>query len=331
MEMRKNGSPGSGRGGWTAALANRVRAGDLQESALYVAARKRVSRLLVNALVYALLVEFVFVFVFPYLYMVINSLKYDFDIRSANTQWIITRFNFYNYSQAISDLRYVEGLLNNLMAAFGSTLGHVASASLIAYGLARFRFPGRNLVFSIVILTLIIPPNLLLIPMYIQFARMGQALGTSLIGTLWPILLPTFFGFGLKGGLFIFIFRQYFKGLPASYEEAAKIEGCGPLRIFLTIILPLSKTGVLVVAILSTMWHWNDYFEPIIYLKGPSTLLFQRIVNIQVWRGVYTAAGNYINPVVLAACVLITAPLLLIYFVFQKQFMKGIEFTGLAN
>lgn len=293
--------------------------------------RKKAGKIIINAIVYILLIEFVFVFVFPYLYMIINSFKYDFDMRDTNTEWIVTRLNQFNYTRAISDLNYWQGLRNNVLVSVLSMIGHVISGSFIAYGLARFKFPGRNFVFMIILLSVIIPPNTLLIPLYIQFAKFNLFGKIKFMGNPLPIVVPTFFGFGLKGGLFIFIFRQYFKGLPQSYEESARLEGCGNLGIFFKIILPLAKTGMVVVGILSTIWHWNDYFEPTVYLKGQWTLLFQRMGNIDYWMAVHTADGKFINTIVLAACVLITAPLLLIYFLFQKQFMKGIEYTGLAN
>ncbi len=291
----------------------------------YQFVKKYFWKILLNVAVYVLLIEFVFIFIFPYLFMMINSLKYDFDLRNINTQWIVTRLNYFNYTEAYIRMSYLEGLRNNMIIITGSLFGHVLSCALIAYGLARFKFPGRNLVFSIIILSIIIPPQLLLIPLYIQFARLGW------VGSYLPIVIPTFFGFGLKGGLFIFIFRQFLKGLPQSYEEAAKIEGAGYLSIFFKIIMPMAKTSVLVVAILSTIWHWNDYFEPTIFLSGTNVMLFQRLGRINFWQGINTSTGSFINPIMLAAIVMITVPLLLIYFIFQKQFMKGIEHTGLAN
>ncbi len=291
----------------------------------YQSARKHAGRILLTGAIYVLLTEFVFVFVFPYLFLFINSLKYDFDLRNINTQWIITRLNTFNYAEAFARMNYLEGLRNNLVVALGSMAGHVLSCSLIAYGLARFRFPGRNLMFMAILLTIIIPPQVLLIPLYIQYARINW------VGTFLPILVPTFVGFGLKGGLFIFIFRQFLKGLPHSYEEAAKIEGAGYFSIFFRIIIPMARTSILVVAILSTIWHWNDYFEPTIFLNRSTTLLFQRLGTISYWQGVMTPTGAYINPIMLAAIVMVTIPLLLIYFIFQRHFIRGIEFSGLAN
>lgn len=294
--------------------------------ALYQTLRKKISKHFINLLIYFLLTEFVFVFVFPYIFMILNSLKYDFELRDLSKEWILTHPNFHNYSEAIRMIKYWFTLKNNLIVVLFSTLGHVLSCAFVAYGFARFKFRGRNIMFAFAMLSLIVPPQLLIMPFYILYSRLGW------MGSFLPIIVPSFFGFGLKGGLFIFIFRQFYKSLPIAYEEAARMEGCGPIKVFWNIILPMSRTSILVAAILSTVWHWNDYFEPQVYLKGTNMLLSQMLPVLNDMNFTYQAGnGAMINPMALAGCFLITLPLLVIYFIFQKQFIQGIEFTGLAN
>lgn len=288
--------------------------------------RKYSGKTLANIIVYTLLIEFSFVFLYPLVYMLMNSLKYDYEVVDATKQWIITKINFNNYVTAWKGLDYLHSLKNTLIVVLGSTLGHILSCSMVGYGFARFKFKGRNIMFTIAMLSLLIPPPLLLMPLYIQFAKMGMH------GTFLPIILPSFFGFGLKGGLYIFLFRQFFKSLPISYEEAAKIEGCSLFRIFARIMLPIARTTILVVFILSCVWHWNDYFEPNTYLEGDTLMLAQKIPAVASSNPTVTSAlGANINMVALACCTLVILPLIVIYFIFQKQFMQGIEFTGLAN
>jgi len=288
--------------------------------------RKRALRFIGNAIVYLLLIEFVFVFIYPFLFMIVNSFKFDSDFRDLNRQWILTGLNFENYQNAMELIQYSSSLIVNLLIAFFATLGHVASCAFIAYGVARYDFKGKTVVFALIILSILVPPQLLQMPLYIQFAKMGW------IGTVLPIIIPSFFGFGLKGGLFIFIFMQFFKGLPKSYEESAKLEGCGSLSVFFKIMLPLSKTSILVVSTLSVIWHWNDAFEPGAYLTGGTKVLTQMLDAMpQYLYQSVAASGATISPVQLAACVMTILPLLILFGIIQKKFMEGIEFSGLAN
>ena len=288
--------------------------------------KSRTSKVLTTAIIYLLLIEFVFVFIYPFLFMLINSFKFDTDFRDLNRQWILSGFNFENYTDAIELLNYGSSLMVNCAITIVSTLGHIMSCSFIAYGVSRFKFAGNRLVFALIILSILVPPQLLSMPLYIQFAKMG------FIGTILPIILPAFFGFGLKGGLFIFIFMQFFKGMPKSYEESAKLEGCSSMGVYFRIILPMSKTSMLVVGTLSAIWHWNDSFEPAAYLTAGTKTLSQMLDAIPdyLYQSI-SATGVIISPVQLAACVLIILPLLIMFAITQKQFMAGMEFSGLAN
>lgn len=288
--------------------------------------KKRAGHILLKILIYAVLTEFVFVFLYPFLTMLINSLKYDFELKDITRQWVITRVNFQNYVDAFRHLNFLHSLQNNLIVVLGSTLGHLLSCTFIAYGFARFQFRGKNVMFALALLSMIIPPQLLMMPLYIQFAKFGW------IGGFAPIVVPSFFGFGLNGAMYIFLFRQQLRSLPTSYEEAAKIEGCGSFRIYWKIILPLLKGTMLVAGILSVIWHWNDYFEPSAYLKGSNQILTQMLYNLNQYVAAQeSGAGLLVSPVQLAACVLVILPLLLMYLIFQRQFIKSVDLTGLAN
>jgi len=287
---------------------------------------QKMGRKILNLIVYLLLTECVFLFIFPFLFMFVNSLKYEFDIKDLSKEWLVLRVNSYNYTEAIRQMNYWPNLLKTLGLVTIATLGHLFSCMMVGYGIARFKFFGRNAVFILAILSIIVPPQLFLIPSFILYNKLGWT------GTVLPILAPTFFGFGLKGGLFIFLFRQAFKGLPPAYEEAAKIEGCSTLKIYLKIILPMVKTTMLVCVMLSFIWHWNDYFEPLMYLKGDNMILTQLLekLNNNIY-GTNSSSGVYLNPVSLAGCVLVVAPLLIFYFGVSHWFVQGIELSGLAN
>jgi len=258
--------------------------------------------------------------------MLVRSLQHDVDFRNINRTWVLTGLNFENFSLALSGLDYWSTLLNNLWLVGLSTIGTVFSCSLAGYGLARFKFPGRNIVFAVVLFSIMMPDVLLMMPMTIQY------LGWGWMGSMRTIIVPSFFGFGLRAGLFIYIFRQFFIGLPASYEEAARIEGCSALGVFYRVMLPISKTSILVVSTLSIVWHWNDFVRPRAFLSPSNWILTQRLYALPSYLFFATSAtGETISPVQLAAAALVTLPMLVIFAFIQKQFMAGVEFTGLAN
>lgn len=297
-----------------------------RRAVLQAAVKKNAGRVLLTAAISFILIEFVFVFLYPFLNVIVNSLKYDFELNDMTHQWVITSVNWQNYADAFKHLDYLHSLGNTLLVVVLSTAGHLLSCAFIAYGFARFEFRGRNLMFTLVMLTMVIPPQTLMMPLYVQYAKLGW------LGTFAPIIVPTFFGFGLKGALFIFLFRQQIRGLPLSYEEAAKIEGCGSMRIYWRIIFPMLKGTMLVAGILSAIWHWNDYFEPSAYLSGELRILTQRLSSLNSYFATQaTGTGLMVSPVQLAACMLVILPLLAMYFVFQRSFIKSIDLTGLAN
>ncbi len=272
---------------------------------------------------YILLVEFSFVFLYSLLYMGVNSFKFQEDLLDLNSKWLISHVNWQNYADAYKELDYKASLGTSLLVTVLCTIGHVCSCSLIAYGLTRFEFRGRRLMFLGVILTILVPPQILQIPLYIQYAKMGW------IGGILPMVVPSFFGGGLNGGLFVFIFMQFFKGIPKTYEEAAKLEGAGNIYIFLRIFMPVCSSAVVVVTTLSVIWHWNDIFESTAYLNGPVRTLMQQL---SVFPGYMyentTAEGLLISPVEFAACVLTLTPVVVFLLLIQRKFIATIHESG---
>ena len=169
--------------------------------------------------------------------------------------------------------------------------------------------------------------------MSIQYADLGWA------NTLLPLIVPNFFGFGLRGGLYIFVFRQFFIGLPKELEEAAQIDGCGALRTYIRIILPNAKPAIVVNAILSMVWHWNDYYEPVFYITSSDKRLLPQVLasvayHIRNSAGADSLANEeavYTLGVLMAAAVLVLLPIVLVFFLLQRQFMEGIEHTGIVG
>lgn len=297
---------------------------------------KRVTPIVLKAAVYLLLLDLAYVFLYPVLYMIVTSLKSPQDILDSSVTWLINSFYWENYSSAWTTLEYPAHFIRTVLLVTVCTLGHIVSCSYIGYGFARFDFFGKKLLFVLLLLAIIIPPQTIIIPIYMALS------GIDFSGGLLPIILPTWMGFGLKGALFIFIFRQFYMSLPPSLEEAASIDGCGPIKTFFRIALPSSKSSIVVCLVLSIVWHWNDYFEPSVYITQHENyllpMLLPDLLNMMEQGGGGTAIGGfaetanlYTEGVVMAATFMVILPVFLMYTFLQKQFMQGIERSGLTG
>jgi multiple sugar transport system permease protein len=278
---------------------------------------------------YLLLLDLAFVFLYPFMDMIITSLKTQEDLLDITVKWIPNKLFLTNYRLAINALSYMEYFKNSFIVTTLATAGHVIGCSCVAYGFARYKFPGRNVLFALIIFTMIVPVQVVIFPLYMQFSKMEW------LNTYLPLIVPTLFGFGLRGGLFIFLFRQFFFGLPYEMEEAARIDGCSSLGVFWRIMLPMSRSAILVSIVLSMVWHWNDYFEPSMYLTRPSLgLLPSRLPGLySLLNAEQLADGQTIfnEAIVLAATFLVIVPILIVYAFLQKKFMEGIERSGLTG
>lgn len=278
---------------------------------------------------YILLLDLAFVFLYPFIDMIVNSLKSESDIFNITVKWIPSKLFFQNYKIAWEQLQYMTYFKNSFIVAAVAITGHVISCSFIAYGFSRYKFPCKNIMFGIVILSMIVPIQVLIFPQYMLFSKLGW------LNTYLPLTVPAFFGFGLKGGLYIFLFRQFFMGLPYEMEEAARIDGCSSFKIFWKIILPMAKSSILVSIVLSMVWQWNDYFEPNMYLTNTKLyLLPAKLPDLyaNLTNETMIESGTVVNiAVVLAATFLVILPVLIVYTFLQKKFVEGIERSGLTG
>ena len=219
--------------------------------------RKKINpKLLIRLVMYILLLDFAFIYLYPFLHMVINALKNQEDLMDISVKWVINEFYFENFKEAAKVLNYFPRLLTTVISVALCTAGHVLSCSFIGYGFARYNFKGKNFFFTLLLLSMIVPTQTIIVPLYILYSKLGMIPGHL------AIILPTWLGFGLKGAIFVFIFRQFFLSLPPALEEASAIDGCGAIRTFFHIALPVAKPTVIVCSVLSAVWHWNDMFEP---------------------------------------------------------------------
>ena len=297
--------------------------------------RKRTKNLLVKVAIYFILITLAFVVLSPFLQVVGRSLKTAAALMTVTVNGIPHSPQLFdNYSRAAEALQYGKFLLNSLFLTILPTIGAVLSASLVGYGFARYNFKGRGILFMLVLLTLIVPPQAVIIPLYELYNTFGWLNPQQPYLSWLPLIVPSFFANGLKGGLFVFIFRQTFRGIPKELEEAARLDGCGMLRSYLLVAMPLSGPAILVSSILSIVWQWNNYFEPQVFLTLDTMWpLTMRLADIYTYyfQSAQDAFSTYNIAIVAAASVLVMIPMVVFYALVQRLFIKGVERTGLVE
>jgi len=289
-----------------------------------------------------------FVYLYPFLYMISNALKTSDDLGDKTVQWIPRTLAFYNFANAYERLNYIPHFIISVGLCLFTILVKVFFCSYIAYGFARFKFWGRRFLFTMVLLSMIIPIQTMVLPQFMMFARYKW------VGTYLPLTIPQLTGFGLRGGVFIFLFRQFFLSIPKSLEEAAKLDGCGHIRTYARITLPTCRSAIIIVVVLAMVWSWNDYYEPTLYLRAsvkwplPAMLdklyeLYQTYIGnnnsdpTQLLRDVRSMSTETLKRemvtkgTLMAATFLVISPILVAYGFLQKRFIQGIENSGLAN
>jgi multiple sugar transport system permease protein len=221
-----------------------------------------------------------------------------------------------NFVTAWDALDFPRLLFNTLMIAGLSTVGAVGSAVCVAYGFSRFRFPGRNGLFLLLLSTIILPLQVTLIPTFAVFAALGWT------GTWLPLIVPYFFGNAYN----IFLLRQYFLTIPRELDEAAMIDGAGPLRILRSVIVPQARAAIVAVSLFHFFWAWNEFYLPLVYLQGNQSAE-PLSVGIARFNGVYSQEPTLIQ----AAAIMAMIIPVIVFFLAQRAFMRGIVFSGVEK
>lgn len=279
-------------------------------------ARYRFLSILRSVFTYVVLFSGLLIVLFPLVWMISASIKPKSEIFAFPPIWIPSIPLFSNYPKGLATLQFPLALKNTLAITIPSVIGQVVSCSFVGYGLSRFKFKGRDALFILVLATMMLPGQVTLIPMYIIFSRLGM------VNSFWPFWAPAWLA---TSGFNIFLFRQFFMGIPSELEDAARIDGAGVMGIFLGIILPISKPVLAAVALFGFMYYWNDFFGPLIYLHSQTLKTLQlMLMNFQQF---YTTDWGPM----MAAMVVISLPPLLIFFFAQKIFIQGVVFTGIKE
>ncbi|MEU6219840.1 carbohydrate ABC transporter permease [Streptomyces sp. NPDC047022] len=254
-------------------------------------------------------------FTLPFVFVFLTSLMSDTQALSRDL--IPHTWEWGNYKKVFDTPGFLTWWKNTLIYAGLGTVLTVVSSIPVAYALAKFRFPGRNLALMLVISTMMLPPQVIIIPMYLFWARQ-----LDLSGTLWPLIIPMAFGDAFS----IFLLRQFLMTIPNEYLDAARVDGCGDLRTLLKVVLPMARPGVAAVALFQFFYAWNDYFGPQIYASenpGAWTLSY----GLESFKGAHHTDWN----LTMAATVLVMAPVILVFFFAQKAFVEGVTLTGVKG
>lgn len=263
-----------------------------------------------NLPVHTILIASALAMVAPFVWQIITSLK---SLSSATSvpPSLLPEGRWDNYSKVFQVLPFGHQFLNTVLMAGLRTIGQVLFCSMAAYAFARLRFPGRNVLFGVLLSVLMVPPQLFIIPQYQIMSSLGW------LNSLQALVVP-----GLFSAFGVFLLRQFFLGLPKELEEAAAIDGAGPVRIYWSIVLPLARPGLVALALLVLLWSWNDLFWPLVVNTDPDKMTLS--------AGLASLQGQFQTdyPVLMAGSLLASLPIIAIFTLLQRQFIQGIATTG---
>ena len=280
----------------------------------------------------ALLSGLMYVMVYPLLVTISTSLMSFSDLVNPMTIWLARFPSLEGYRQAFEALNFINSFRNSMFVAIVPPLLQVLSCAIVGYGFARFDFPEKNIIFGLMIFTLVVPQHVVSLPQFLLFRDLGM------LNSYWPLILPSSLGLGIKGGLLIFIFRQFFRGMPKELEEAAYIDGSGFIRTFLTVMAPNVIPAATTVFLFAFVWNYSDVFTLTMFtVTGDGAnieTLVMRVINIMAHltgREQVVRDMTQYQPARYAAIFLTIAPVLSVYLFGQRFLVQGVERSGIVG
>ena len=289
-----------------------------------------------------------YIIIYPLFYMIGTSLRSRQSYYDSARVWIPSSVTIdFNYSEAIKFIKYPEGLANTFILEIIAGLIEVVTCSIVAYGFARFKFKLKPLFTAGLFLTILVPEIMVIIPRMVTYSKMdilgifglladltngAVDLRPNLIGSPLAFYLPSLFAMGLRSGILIYIYIQFFKGLPYELEEAAWVDGAGPVKTFVSIALPSSSVVFTTVTVFSMIWHWNDTFLASMYVDSnfPLSVHLNRI-NQTLIAAAYYPHDPETQSFLMAACFLFILPPLIFYMFMQRKFIESIDRVGITG
>ncbi len=288
-----------------------------------------------------------YIVIYPLFYMITSSLSSRSSLLDPTSVWIPKELTLDNFKFMWEVMDYGKAFLSTVRVELVSALIEVLTCAIVAYGFARFRFPGKRLMTAALFLTILIPAPMIIIPLMINFSHLdlfgilslvktlgGPDLRLDLLGTPWTFWLPSLFANGLRAGIMIYIYIQFFKGLPGELEEAAWMDGAGPIRTFFSIAVPSSSVVILTVTVFSIIWHWNDSFLATMYMDTdyPLSVTMSKLVELLTYKNVYLSPDRPEGlAYIMAACLMFILPPLVFYLIVQHWFVESIDRVGITG
>lgn len=266
-------------------------------------------------LLYAFLIVLAILFILPIFYLFMGSFKAESELFRVPFKWLPDKFQFGNFINMFSSIPFFKYLKNTMIIVVCNIVGSLLSCSLVAYGFSRLRWPGRDKVFILVLITMILPYQVTLVPLFLMFTKMKW------IGTFLPLTVTCFFG----NPFFIFLLRQFFTGIPQDISEAARIDGAGEFTIFSRLVIPMAKPALTTVAIFAFIRSWNDFLGPLVFLGKDELYTLSLAASM---------LKSNLDPnwsLLLALGAVMILPVLILFFVMQKYFIQGIAMSGIKG
>jgi multiple sugar transport system permease protein len=277
-------------------------------------------RFLIQVANYSLLIAFAAVFLAPFVFITLTALMTD--TQALSTDLWPKPFQWSNFADVFAKGAFWRWTLNSLLYSGLATLGLLVSSIPVAYALSRLRWRGRNVAFVVVMVALMLPPQVSVVPVYVLWSKLGDAVGIHFIGTIAPLVIPNWLGDAFS----IFLLRQFFLTIPEEYLDAARVDGCGEFRILTTVVCRLAKPAIAAVALFSVLYTFNDFFLPLLYV-GESPDHWVLSVGLSQFRSLHQVQWN----LTMAATLLVMAPVILLFFLAQKAFVEGVTLTGVKG
>ena len=307
---------------------------------------QRTGKLLGRIVFYVVCLCLAYQLLYPVLYMISMSIREPSDMNDPSIIWVAKHFTLDNFADAIKSMNFWNAFRVSLTLCIVCGVLDVFSCAIAGYGFARFDFWGKKALFVLVIFTMVVPTQTLVLPLYMRwrYADFGGIVGlfneqgfVNLIGTLWPLIIPAALAMGVRSGLYIFIYRQFFINLPVALEDAAYIDGAGPYRTFFSIMLPNIKNAIITVFLFSFVWNWGEYYLSKQFLGSTDRSIMVALSAIRRdLASLSSLAGTQIgsNPEkvatrVMAGCLLTAAPMLIMFIFTQRCLADSIEHIGI--
>ena len=271
-----------------------------------------------------------FIVVYPLIFSISMSIRDVRDVTDPSVMWVPKNFTFFNIKETVRLMKYGTTFLNSVKLCMGSSLLQVISCAIVGYGFARFKFKFKGLFFALALFTIIVPPQVVYIPTFLFYRDL------NILDSVLAMYIPAFFGVGIRSGLFIYIFRQFYRNLPKELEDAAYVDGCGYYMTFIRLVIPNAKTVITTVFLFSMVWYWGDYYYTKMYFTNFQTVTTS-LSNLSFAISQYGDTATYggsaytISLLNQSGCLLAVLPMLILYIVFQRKFVDGLERSGIIS